>query len=79
MTVIVFPGDELTLASDLLPRSAFISELFPTFDRPEKTICGFLPSGNCAARPAVTAREEFCMFIFISALSVYLTIAAFST
>jgi hypothetical protein len=49
----VLPGDEDTLASDRLPRSVFIRELFPTFDLPDKAICGLGSLGNCFDEPTV--------------------------
>jgi hypothetical protein len=55
----VFPGDELTRASERLPSKALMSELFPTFDRPEKTTCGWGFAGNWSTLPADMKREAF--------------------
>ena len=50
--VIVFPGVPLTRAKDFLPRRVFMSDDFPTFDRPENAICGMASRGNCDGKPA---------------------------
>ena len=58
-------GEEETLASDFLPRSVLISELFPTFERPESAICGRGSRGKRLLSPTVIAISELLTFIFI--------------
>ena len=52
----VFPGEELTRARDLRPKSELISELFPTLDLPENAICTMGSVGNCRGSPALIRR-----------------------
>jgi hypothetical protein len=49
--VTVLPGLELTLANDFLLTILFISEDFPTFERPEKQNSGVVDGNNCSAVP----------------------------
>jgi hypothetical protein len=59
--VIVFPGEEETLARDFLPRRVLIRDDFPTLDLPERAISGRGSLGNCLELPTVIA--IFTLFV----------------
>ena len=61
----VFPGVDETLASDFLPSIVLISELFPTFDLPDRATSGRGSRGNCREFPTVNAIFELLTLIFI--------------
>ena len=57
--VCVFPGTELTLASALRPKTLFISEDLPTFDRPAKAISILSDLGSCENVPYAALNSAF--------------------